>query len=342
MKIITFAMATTLFMLPAAAHATTIASESFDYAGTVLNGNGGTGFSGTWSTAPATADVNLSNDDVSLQYPIGTALTPLGDRVREFRDGGSSTFGGAAIRTMATTFDADTETTFYISFLVSKVNAASSVFSVNFLDDSGVKFFSTGAGSTGNLPRIGRNSTTGVGGGATEIGPALDSGVTYMYLGKVNFHAGATPDEYYLSWFKVGTDTVPASEPGTWMSSHTSDVVALSGNLLSLEFGNGAVGTNTQLDEIRLGTTYGSVSHGLTGDFNNDGSVDAADYVVWRKSDGSQTGLNLWRANFGNMIGSGGAALLDSSGVPEPASWIVACLLLSVSGACRCRVVPCG
>ena len=34
----------------------------------------------------------------------------------------------------------------------------------------------------------------------------------------------------------------------------------------------------------------------LPGDFNNDGTVDAADYVVWRKTDGTQTGYNAWRA----------------------------------------------
>jgi hypothetical protein len=62
----------------------------------------------------------------------------------------------------------------------------------------------------------------------------------------------------------------------------------------------------------------------LPGDFNGDGSVDAADYVVWRKTDLSQEGYNEWRTNFGRT--SGGAAL-GASAVPEPA-----CLLLIVAG----------
>ena len=37
----------------------------------------------------------------------------------------------------------------------------------------------------------------------------------------------------------------------------------------------------------------------LPGDFNNDGTVDAADYVVWRKSDGTPAGYNAWRTHFG-------------------------------------------
>ncbi len=37
----------------------------------------------------------------------------------------------------------------------------------------------------------------------------------------------------------------------------------------------------------------------LQGDYNQNGTVDAADYVVWRKSGGLQEGYNSWRANFG-------------------------------------------
>ena len=37
----------------------------------------------------------------------------------------------------------------------------------------------------------------------------------------------------------------------------------------------------------------------LPGDFNHDGTVDAADYVVWRKTDGTQAEYNTWRTHFG-------------------------------------------
>ena len=57
-------------------------------------------------------------------------------------------------------------------------------------------------------------------------------------------------------------------------------------------------------------------SEGLIGDYNGDGKVDAADYVVWRKTgiDGQQ-GYDNWRANFGSMLGAGGGS---ATGVPEP------------------------
>jgi hypothetical protein len=60
----------------------------------------------------------------------------------------------------------------------------------------------------------------------------------------------------------------------------------------------------------------------LPGDFNGDGSVDAADYVVWSKGlagPPDDLNYNIWRANFGRKI-SGGALDATSSAIPEPAS----------------------
>jgi hypothetical protein len=37
----------------------------------------------------------------------------------------------------------------------------------------------------------------------------------------------------------------------------------------------------------------------LAGDFNNDGAVNAADYVIWRKTNGTAPGYTAWRTNFG-------------------------------------------
>jgi hypothetical protein len=70
------------------------------------------------------------------------------------------------------------------------------------------------------------------------------------------------------------------------------------------------------------------VAPGLPGDFNGDGSVDAADYVIWRKTDGTQADYETWRANFGRITDSGAADVAYSSdrnnvGIPEPgAFWL--------------------
>ena len=59
---------------------------------------------------------------------------------------------------------------------------------------------------------------------------------------------------------------------------------------------------------------------GIVGDYNNDGKVDAADYVVWRKDPasfgGDPTGYNTWRANFGTMARAGAGQ--SAGAVPEP------------------------
>ncbi|MEX0612037.1 MAG: hypothetical protein WD229_07940, partial [Pirellulales bacterium] len=77
---------------------------------------------------------------------------------------------------------------------------------------------------------------------------------------------------------------------------------------------------------------------GLAGDYNNDGSIDAADYVVWRKTDGSQDGYNTWRANFGQTAGAGSAgATSPTAAVPEPAAWVVCLGIVAVGLLLRRR-----
>ncbi len=87
-----------------------------------------------------------------------------------------------------------------------------------------------------------------------------------------------------------------------------------------------------QSDDYFSGT--GVISVGLLGDFNDDGTVDAGDYVTWLKSPGtfggSPAGYNLWRANFGNTAPGAGASIGSTGGaVPEPSSIIL--LLLSIA-----------
>jgi hypothetical protein len=74
---------------------------------------------------------------------------------------------------------------------------------------------------------------------------------------------------------------------------------------------------------------------GIPGDYNQNGTVDAADYVVWRKTDGSSAGYNLWRNNFGEPAGSGSGASANAT-VPEPAT-LVMLILVAVGMGLRLR-----
>lgn len=66
------------------------------------------------------------------------------------------------------------------------------------------------------------------------------------------------------------------------------------------------------------------------GDFNGNNVIDAADYVAWRKTNGTQAAYDIWRAHFGQTAGSG-SGNITSAYVPEPsnmASLLVATLLM--------------
>ncbi len=77
---------------------------------------------------------------------------------------------------------------------------------------------------------------------------------------------------------------------------------------------------------------------GVPGDYNNNGVVDAADYVLWRHGGPLQNEVDTpnvvnqqdyveWRARFGNTSGSG--SLVLSAAVPEPTTILLTILALS-------------
>jgi hypothetical protein len=68
------------------------------------------------------------------------------------------------------------------------------------------------------------------------------------------------------------------------------------------------------------------------GDYNHNGTVEAADYAVWRKGLGTTYAAGdytTWRANFGKTAPGTGAGL-DLVAVPEPGEWALAVLGLAI------------
>jgi hypothetical protein len=98
------------------------------------------------------------------------------------------------------------------------------------------------------------------------------------------------------------------------------------------------------------------VTSALSGDFNGDGMVDAADYTVWRDNFGGDesafaTGTGsgdstiddsdyqLWRSNFGSG-GQAAGTLAAAGSVPEPSACVLLGMLAACSVAmCRCRII---
>jgi hypothetical protein len=110
--------------------------------------------------------------------------------------------------------------------------------------------------------------------------------------------------------------------------------------------GGGLLWNTTQL--YTSGVLSVGVGDGLPGDYNANGTVDAADYVVWRKNQGTTNTLpndpiggtigaaqyDQWRAHFGQPAGSGSDVGANAS-VPEPATLTL--LMFAAAGSCLRR-----
>jgi hypothetical protein len=110
------------------------------------------------------------------------------------------------------------------------------------------------------------------------------------------------------------------------------------GNLLILEWSGGILQVTPTV---------------LSGDYNRDSTVDAADYIVWRGqlgtegrnlvADGNRNGeidqgdFEVWKGNFGRTASATGATSAEASLVPEPA----AAYLLACAGAGTILFFPC-
>jgi hypothetical protein len=102
------------------------------------------------------------------------------------------------------------------------------------------------------------------------------------------------------------------------------------------------VGTFSNFTGIDIGLAA-AVAPGVSGDYNGNGKVDAADYVLWKNggpllndpTPGVQASdYDYWKSRFGATSGSG--AGLGSSAVPEPASALLM-LLGFAAFACKRR-----
>jgi autotransporter-associated beta strand protein len=186
---------------------------------------------------------------------------------------------------------------------------------------------------TGATATLGDGNVTvldsGVGAGAglliqSGVLNAIDNAATLSLVG------GGTPN--------VADDSFASLETGI---NETVGSLVLDGIAMvnGLTYGSTASIALVKSNEYFSGT--GVVTVGLAGDFNNDDSVDTADYLLWRNNQsafGNSGGYDLWRNNFGNTspgAGGGGEQGANGGAVPEPSS--IALVLLSLVGLLQIR-----
>lgn len=160
--------------------------------------------------------------------------------------------------------------------------------------------------------------------GAVTFDPDVQVARTVQHW-KVKAHFSNDPPTYDITISRDGQSDIAATgaffhiNPGQAGPSSDS-------NLHTIVFHNstGSVGDYV-IDNVSL-----QVSGALSGDHNSDGSIDAADYVVWRKTNiNDQQGYDDWRANFAAM--SNGASLFNAA-VPEPSSIVLLILSFVLAG----------
>jgi hypothetical protein len=145
------------------------------------------------------------------------------------------------------------------------------------------------------------------------------------------------------SWDVTGTPTTTQLAEAFLLGSSTGDggenMIELGTAFDTDVFGPGTDGdlvfqySRPLSSVLQTGTVVYVTSDPLFGDYNEDGVVNAADYVVWRNHEGTMFDLpnrdpeavgdigpgdyQFWVDHFGNMAGAGASAA--SSQVPEPA-----------------------
>jgi hypothetical protein len=176
-------------------------------------------------------------------------------------------------------------------------------------------------------------------GGATVGGDDTGPRITQVDLVSGTIFAGNNTgvfvDPAPLIWGATTTTSSGSVSANGVLATLTIDTTGMFVGQFDLVLNPPSTGPTSFADPgITTSLINGSLSIGdlpLPGDFNENGIVDTADYVVWRKTNVSQAGYNLWRTNFGRAVGAASRAAPPGSprlgeptaAVPEPAGFIM-------------------
>jgi hypothetical protein len=195
--------------------------------------------------------------------------------------------------------------------------------------------------SSGNLLATGSNWTA-LGNGATSGNDGYDENTDYTLTWQITRRAdngldidakivGGTLDNDGTAQVTLTDATPVGDDPITGpFGSYTYDTFAIRPSSGGQTGGLTADTFDTSLFKVEFTTS--AVAPGVAGDYNSNGIVDGADYVLWRNGGPLQNEVDApgtvnaadytaWRARFGNVSGSGSG--LNAGGVPEPGAMVL-------------------
>ena len=190
----------------------------------------------------------------------------------------------------------------------------------------------------GTLTASGSAATLG-GGNVTNTGGILtiSSGVTNAIAdtATLSLMGGGTPGVADIGYLSLGSG----------INERVAALILGGTTQANGTYGSSASAATFKLNEYFSGAgilTIGPAVGGVLGDYNGNGVVDMADYVLWRNGGPLQNEVNslgtvdasdytAWRARFGNTSGSG-SSLSAVAAVPEPGSCSL--VILAIGSIC--------
>lgn len=160
-----------------------------------------------------------------------------------------------------------------------------------------------------------------------DIGPALATKAGIMTSSEAWFDVTSYLEAIRTGSTDFGLDVTPSDGTGDGWQAFLSGAGAAS------------------RPRLVIYSDLSAAAGGVAGDYNGNGVVDMADYVLWRDSVGQSTLNNrgtgitgavgdadydFWRSHFGATSGSGSG--LGSSAVPEPTAFVLALIAMATLG----------
>ena len=252
-----------------------------------------------------------------------TAAATLGVATTAANDSGGMTFTGSGVTTLTGTNTYTGATTISSGTLLINGDNSAATGAVT-VEASGTL---GGTGTVGS--QVWSEGTINPGG---SVGTLTVNGNVTM-ADDSRFHvelAGATADKLVingdldLSGLNNSLDVTGVGTGSSWqIASYTGTLTGTFENITSGYTVNYGTGANSVI----------TLNFGVPGDYNGNGTVDAADYVLWRKGGPllnevdtpgtvNAADYTAWRARFGNAAGSGAGVGVNAA-VPEPTTLVL-------------------